>query len=67
MASVSPGSDQAGHAAGQRGRHWWSIVAVILILLVAMVSGIWLPADAWGAPGQWAGAFGTVLAVTVAL
>lgn len=47
--------------------HRGSIIAAVVVLLVAGLSGIWLPADAWGALGQWAGAFGTVLAVTVAL
>ncbi|MDX3188628.1 hypothetical protein PV458_09515 [Streptomyces sp. MN03-5084-2B] len=49
--------------------HRGSIIAALFVLLVAGVSGIWLRADAdrWGALGQWAGAFGTVLAVTVAL
>jgi hypothetical protein len=39
-----------------------------LVALFALLSAVWLDdKDAWGALGQWAGAFGAVLAVTVAL
>lgn len=41
--------------------------AVGIVVAVAAVTGIWMPADAWGALGQWAGAAGTVLAVMIAL
>lgn len=48
-------------------RHRGSLLAVGLTLVVGMISAVWLSPDAWGALGQWAGALGTVLAVTVAL
>jgi hypothetical protein len=53
--------------AGFLRSHRGSTIAALSVLLVAGVSKIWLSADGWGAAGQWAGAFGTVLAVTVAL
>jgi hypothetical protein len=55
---------QVARLAAHRG----SIVACVVVVVFALVSAIWLDdKDAWGALGQWAGAFGAVMAVTVAL
>ncbi|WP_336159995.1 hypothetical protein [Amycolatopsis sp. VC5-11] len=48
--------------------HRGSILACVAVVLVAVLSAVWLDnSDAWAGLGQWAGAFGSVLAVTVAL
>jgi hypothetical protein len=60
---------QTGRTLLQRlGTHRGSFLAGALVLVAAVLSALWLHStDEWGALGQWAGAFGTVLAVTVAL
>lgn len=47
----------------------YRIEAIVLGVGVAaaVLTGVWMRADAWGALGQWMGAAGTVIAVMVAL
>lgn len=48
--------------------HRGSVLACAAVVLFALVSAVWLnDTDAWAGMGQWAGAFGSVLAVSVAL
>jgi hypothetical protein len=55
------------HIAFRFRAHRATAVAVGVVVLVAIPTGFLLPADAWGALGQWMGAAGTVLAVMIAL
>ncbi|WIX78760.1 hypothetical protein QRX50_46785 [Amycolatopsis carbonis] len=59
---------QARDQLARLNTHRGPVIASAVVVVIALLSAVWLDdTDAWAGLGQWAGAFGSVLAVTVAL